>query len=453
MEYEDFEIIIKDPKTMIVLDTNIILDLARYSLYTSKNILKIFNQCIGSIWIPNQVYEEYTKNKYPVFGELKKRYSSFEKNLLEIINESEKKIEKNLNGSYKYFSNKVLLQELSKKIEEFRDIIKSYKDSVGIEYDEITSDSPKIIEEIEYFISDLRKKERVGEKIGFKEQLDIIKEGEVRYRYKLPPGFMDCEKNGIEKFGDLFVWKEILKLPSKYKVDNIIFVTNDIKDDWWSKDKSGKLEMRRELLDEFNEVNKNTCINFMTMSTFQKYASDVYDLYEFEVYIDLNRNDKLFIDRIDDVIWNYIIEEIYDNPNDYLVSGDIGSEGIYDVDISVCSPTGQELIYTELIEDGVSIVYELEYEMEIYCISYEYWGEDEDTKEVIRSPKIEHTFKGSIIVRIERIIEKKDVEANTNYLKEDYICDIEIIENNIEQISVNNELYIYNDEESGLCKE
>ena len=177
MEYEDFEIIIKDPKTMIVLDTNIILDLARYSLYTSKNILKIFNQCIGSIWIPNQVYEEYTKNKYPVFGELKKRYSSFEKNLLEIINESEKKIEKNLNGSYKYFSNKVLLQELSKKIEEFRDIIKSYKDSVGIEYDEITSDSPKIIEEIEYFISDLRKKERVGEKIGFKEQLYIIKEG------------------------------------------------------------------------------------------------------------------------------------------------------------------------------------------------------------------------------------------------------------------------------------
>ena len=453
MEYEDFEIIIKDPKTMIVLDTNIILDLARYSLYTSKNILKIFNQCIGSICIPNQVYEEYTKNKYPVFGELKKRYSSFEKNLLEIINESEKKIEKNLNGSYKYFSNKVLLQELSKKIEEFRDIIKSYKDSVGIEYDEITSDSPKIIEDIEHFINDLRKREQVGEKIGFKEKLEIIKEGELRYRYKLPPGFMDCEKDGIEKFGDLFVWKEILKLPSKNEVKNIIFITNDIKDDWWSKDKSGNLEMRSELRDEFNEVNKKTYINFMPMSTFQKYASDVYDLYEFEVYIDLNRNDKLFIDRIDDVIWNYIIEEIYDNPNDYLVSGDIGSEGIYDVDISVCSPTGQELIYTELIEDGVSIVYELEYEMEIYCISYEYWGEDEDTKEVIRSPKIEHTFKGSIIVSIERIIEKKDVEANTNYLKEDYICDIEIIENNIEQISVNNELYIYNDEESGFFKE
>jgi hypothetical protein len=453
MEYGDFESIIKDPKTIIVLDTNIILDLARYSLYTSKNILKIFDQCIGSIWIPNQVYEEYTKNKYPVFGELKKRYSSFEKNLLEIINVSEKKIEKNLNGSYKYFAKDSLLRELSEKIEEFRDIIKSYKDRVGVEYDETTSDSPKIIEDIEHFINDLRKREQVGEKIGFKEKLEIIKEGELRYRHRIPPGFMDCEKDGIEKFGDLFVWKEILKLPSKNEVKNIIFITNDIKDDWWSKDKSGNLEMRSELRDEFNEINKKTYINFMTMSEFQKYASELYDLYEFEVYVDLNRNDELFIDRIDYVISNYIIEEIYNNPNDYLESGDIGSEGIYDVDISVCSPTGQELIYTKLIEDGVSIVYELEYEMEIYCISYEYWGEDEDTKEVIRSPKIEHTFKGCIIVSIERIIKKKDVEANTNYLKEDYVCDIEIIENNIEQISVNNELYIYNDEESGFFKE
>ena len=86
--------------------------------------------------------------------------------------------------------------------------------------------------------------------------------------------------------------------------------------------------------------------------------------------------------------------------------------------------------------------------MEIYCISYEYWGRDEDTKEVIRSPGIEHTFKGSIIVRTERIIKKKDVEANTNYLKEDSEDDIEIIENKIKQISVNNECYIYDDEES-----
>lgn len=451
MEYGDFESIVKDPKTIIVLDTNIILDLARYSLYTSKNILEIFNQCIGSIWIPNQVYEEYTKNKYPVFGELKKRYSSFEKNLLEIINASEKKIEKNLNGYNKYFDKDSLLRDLSNKIGEFRDIIKSYKDRVGIEYDEITSDSPKIIDDIENFVSKLEEREQVGEKIGFKEKLEIIKEGELRYRYKLPPGFMDCEKDGIEKFGDLFVWKEILKLPSKNEVKNIIFITNDIKDDWWSKDKSGNLEMRSELLDEFNEINKKTYINFMTMSEFQKYASEVYDLYEFGVYVDLNRNDELFIDRVDLRISDYISEKIVNNPYDYLDSADIGSEGIDDVEINECSSTGTQSIHSELIEDGVRIVYELEYEVEIYCSSYEYWGRDEDTKEVITSPGIKHTFEGNMIVSAERIIKKKEVEENRNYLKENSeYNNIKIIENNIEQVSVDKEWYFYNDEESGF---
>lgn len=453
MEYEDFKSIIKDPKTVIVLDTNIILDLARYSLYTSKNILKIFDQCIGSIWIPNQVYEEYTNNKRSVFGDLKKRYSSFEKKLLKIINESEDKIKENLNKSNKYFdfAKDSLSRDLSNKIKEFRDIIKSYKDRVGNEYDEITSDSPKIIDDIENFVLKLEKREQVGEKIGFKEKLEIIKEGELRYRHEIPPGFMDCEKKGIEKFGDLFVWKEILKLPSKNEVKNIVFITNDIKGDWWSKDKSGNLlEMRSELRDEFNEINKKTYINFMTMSEFQKYASELYDLYEFEVYVDLNSNDELFIDRVDDVISNHIMEEIYNNPKDYLEFGDIGSNGIYDVDISVCSPPGQDGIYTELIKDGVCIVYVLEYEMEIYCVSYENLGCDENTKEVIRSPGIEHTFKGSIIVSTERIIKKEDVEANTNYLKEDYGCNIEIIENNMEQVFVDTEGYFYNDEESGF---
>ena len=291
----------------------------------------------------------------------------------------------------------------------------------------------------------------MGEKIGFKEKLEIIKEGELRYRYKLPPGFMDCEKDGIEKFGDLFVWKEILKLPSKNEVKNIIFITNDIKDDWWSKDKSGNLEMRSELLDEFNEINKKTYINFMTMSEFQKYASEVYDLYEFGVYVDLNRNDELFIDRVDLRISDYISEKIVNNPYDYLDSADIGREGIDDVEINECSSTGTQSIHSELIEDGVRIVYELEYEVEIYCSSYEYWGRDEDTKEVITSPGIKHTFEGNMIVSAERIIKKKEVEENRNYLKENSeYNNIKIIENNIEQVSVDKEWYFYNDEESGF---
>jgi len=449
LKYNDFKSIIQQQGTTIVLDTNVILDLARYSLYTSKNILEIFNKCTDLIWIPNQVFKEYIKNKYNVFGNLRKRYSSFEKNLLTIIDASEKKLENVLQNSYKYkyFGNKILSNDILKKIEEFREIITSYKDTVGTEYDEITSNSAEIIKNIEKFISDLETNKQIGKKISFNEQLKIIKEGELRYKYKLPPGFKDDKKEGIEKFGDLFIWKEILKLPTNKNTNNIIFVTNDEKNDWWNKDEHEYLEIREELLDEFLEINPNVSIVFMTIGMFQKYASKLYSLYEFGVYVDLNRNDEFFIERVADRISDDIINKIYDNEYDYLESEDIGSEGIDYVDIEKCSLIGINKVYSNISNGEVCIIYELEYEIELYCDSYEYWGRDDDTKEIIKSPAIKHTFKGSVVVSIERIIQEEDIESNHNYLDEDEDYQgLEIIDSNIKQTYVNSNEDMYFDE-------
>src|SRR5690606_1035128 len=74
----------------------------------------------------------------------------------------------------------------------------------------------------------------------------ICREGEQRFAAKMPPGFMDSAKGdgsnsvfsygGISyesKYGDLFIWKQIIEYslsdPGRY----IIFLTDDEKDDWW----------------------------------------------------------------------------------------------------------------------------------------------------------------------------------------------------------------------------
>lgn len=233
MNYEKFKKIINRKTSIIVLDTNVILDLARYSLYSSKNILEIFKECKDLIWIPNQVYKEFNKNKYSVFGQLKKKYQNFEKDLLRVIERSQKNLESVLikSSKYNYFGRKNLENDLNNKLVELKQIIKSYKNSVGIEYDEITTDSPEIIKDIDNLISYLEKNNRIGNRIRFSEQLKIIREGELRYKYKIPPGYEDINKDGVEKFGDLFVWKEILDLPVEKSVKDIIFITNDIKED------------------------------------------------------------------------------------------------------------------------------------------------------------------------------------------------------------------------------
>lgn len=453
MEYEEFKDLIGQGKTIIVLDTNVILDLCRYCLYTSKNILQIFNECSDLIWIPNQVHKEYNKNKYSVFGNLKKRYSDFEKKLLNIIDESETKIANELKYliRYKYFRNKEFKDNIRKKTEEIRNIIKKYKDEVGTEYDEIRSASPKIVKEIEEFVSSLETNKQIGEEIGFKELLKIIEEGELRYKYKLPPGFKDDGKVGIDKFGDLFIWKEIIKLPSYRNIDNIIFITNDGKCDWWSNKEC--LEARPELLSEFNDTNPGKNIRFMKMSEFQKLASELYNLYEFGVYVDLNRNDDSYIERVDSKIVEYISDVICNNGDYYLNSDDVGSEGISDIEFEECAFCGVHDVYYDSIDDEVHIFYELEYEVTVSCNSHEYWGRDDDTKELITS-LIGHTFSGSVIVSLERIITKTNIESDKDYLNEDKSSEnLEIIDYYFEQTQVERYEDGCYDEEFALEKE
>ena len=113
------------------------------------------------------MYKEFNKNKYSVFGQLKKKYQNFEKDLLRVIERSQKNLESVLikSSKYNYFGRKNLENDLNNKLVELKQIIKSYKNSVGIEYDEITTDSPEIIKDIDNLISYLEKNNRIGNRI------------------------------------------------------------------------------------------------------------------------------------------------------------------------------------------------------------------------------------------------------------------------------------------------
>ena len=442
MRYEAFEEKMNNQSTKIILDTNVILDLARYSLVTSKNILEIFKECEENLWIPDQVLKEYKKNKDKVFGDLKKRYSSIEKKLLSILEDFDKKTQNALSIAYKYkyFATSDFSNIIKLKNEEFKKIIESFKDILGKEYDEITSGYPEIIDEIKNFVSRLEENNQVGSRIGFREQIELIKEGEFRYKYKIAPGYRDNEKEGIEKFGDLFIWKEILKLSQNNSSLNIIFITSDEKDDWWSKDQRGNIEIKGELRSEFLEKNPYANISIMTLSQFQEYASKLYNLTETNAYIDLNKNDESYISRVETDIAEEIHYEIESNGYSYLYSADLGDGGICGIDIVDCSLLNFRTIEPYSDDNEYVVYYELKYDIKLSCISYEYWGQDDDTREFITSPPIEHEFSGIVVASIRRDIPLKDIRSDFNHdflNKDTTYTEFEIIDSNLEQIYVN----------------
>lgn len=417
MEIEILKKLLKKETTKIILDTNILLDLSRFSFHTSLYILDLLQNFESMIWIPNQVFREYEKNKLKVFGEAAKRYKTFEKNLSEIISNAERNIENALKNShrYHYIDSEVFSNDLKSKLNELKTLIQTYKDNIGVEGEFSKNDWTDLLKKIDSFI----KKIMIGDKFTIQRLLEIISEGELRYKYKIPPGFEDLKKEGIDKFGDLIVWKQILELPKSMKVENIIFITNDEKDDWWDKSEDGSMEINSYLLDEFITDNPDAEINFMTLKMFQEQISEIFCKDEIDVFVELNRDDESYIDRILDKLEDAITSEIEVNYSAYLDYLDLGTEGVDDVEIKSCDFNKINNVYLDVVDEKIYIFYNLEFDISLNCDSYDYWGRDDDTKEIITSPPIKNYINGSINIEIERLIDREIVKNNRIYLKQD----------------------------------
>lgn len=65
---------------------------------------------------------------------------------------------------------------------------------------------------------------------------------------KIPPGFKDNSKN-INKYGDLIIWKELIK-KAKFENKSFILIIDDLKEDWWLRLQGKTISPRQELSQE-----------------------------------------------------------------------------------------------------------------------------------------------------------------------------------------------------------
>ena len=162
----------------------------------------------------------------------------------------------------------------------------------------------------------------------------------------------------------------------------------------------------------------------MKLKKFQEYTSEYYSLNEFLTYIELYIENDSFVEKIEEEVEDYIRSEITLSPESYLYSYDIGDEGIDDVEVVECYFT--KIKNTDLlrIDDEIHIIYELEFSINVTCTSYDYYGRDDDTREVVTSPPIFHEFYGDILITVERVIEK-DSSKDSNIVDKYNIEDID----------------------------
>ena len=87
---------------------------------------------------------------------------------------------------------------------------------------------------------------KVGPVFSRERQGEIRREAADRFARRTPPGYKDAKKDDPQKFGDVFIWFQILE-QAKITKKPLIFVTRDSKEDWWLSHEGETIGPRPEL--------------------------------------------------------------------------------------------------------------------------------------------------------------------------------------------------------------
>lgn len=231
---------------VFILDTNVLLNLYRYNEQTRKDFITVLRKIENRLWIPHQVALEFQENRTTIIEEQENKFVSIEK----ILNEAKS----SLKGDVRKFpsiNHESFFERLDKLFKEF------LEENRLLEDQQLKSHQKDFIRDI---IDDIFK-DKIGEPPTKEELKKIYVDGEERYKSNYPPGYKDITKNqgqpylhnGMSfqrKYGDLILWKQILKEVDSKKLKHIIFITADEKEDWWLIEHGKTLGARPELVEE-----------------------------------------------------------------------------------------------------------------------------------------------------------------------------------------------------------
>ena len=215
---------------LFVLDTNVLLNLYRYSPETSEEFIGILNEMSDRLWIPHQVALEYQQRRPDVIAIQVDAHVEIQ-NLLKKLGDKLPSLRRDKDRSLERINS--IFTEVDKELNERK---REYLDLLNDDYlrDTITS----LFEG------------KVGSPYSTEQLNEIYKKGEIRYEHETPPGYLDArDKEDMRKYGDMVLWLQVIDKAKETKKP-IILVTDDRKDDWWLQRKGRTIGPRPELVEE-----------------------------------------------------------------------------------------------------------------------------------------------------------------------------------------------------------
>ena len=282
----------------IVLDTNVLLHLLRLGDKAREEVLDVLDKLKDRLWIPHQVALEFSRN----WRTIERDNASILKSVEQEITESK---EKCISAFKKIKRHDVLdfaalENQLNSAYANITSIFHESKNKFP------SSNSINTIVDKLCDIFD----EKIGTPYNKEDLTRIYKEGEDRYQKDIPPGYKDKSKAGDGKYGDLILWKQILEY-SKTKNKDIILISEDNKEDWFSSVSGKTTGPHPELINEFHSETNQTFYLYQLSSFLQRFSANQ--------ETQISAETLKAIDHLNDVdlhksLWKTYTDRLLDNP-------------------------------------------------------------------------------------------------------------------------------------------
>lgn len=260
---------------LIVLDTNVLLNLYRIPEAAREELLTVLENFKDRIWIPHQVALEFQKRRLKVIFLERKRIEdmlSLAESTVEKLKESVESLQIERHGVG--LQPTPILDALAATNEKLIEAITAVQKS---QLDVASSDPVR--DRLDVILSG-----RIGPGPSSQEELDQLTiDAEKRFDESIPPGFKDSKKAESEdpifihdhlkyhrQHGDLILWRQLISHVKDAPHKAVIFVTDDNKEDWWWKSNGRTIGAHPELV---REITRLTPVNLFWIYSYANFLT------------------------------------------------------------------------------------------------------------------------------------------------------------------------------------
>lgn len=405
------ELLLKE-NTIIILDTNIYLDIYRYSPDVREQYFKIImnKKIIKKLYLTKTILFELEKNRTKVMKGTVNKFENKVKSIknINIVSSLEKKL---VDMKRLGFPNIEKLKEDLKKVNEdidaiFENYLENHQDTL-----EMLDNNLKDLDMVKDIMDTIIDENRVIDGFDIKDLYKIVEEGENRFKKKIAPGYGDeKDKQGLYKYNDLIIWKEIIKFCKETK-KNLIYITGD-KKEWDQVTESQKKEFPKNMLNEFKKQTLQDMIgvNFEEFIESFCISEGIPKPNGLNYIMQLRGSED--VENIQDEIVEKIESTIIDSGENYVDTNTLSNyDGSY---FEISEVEKIELLNSTIKVEGCTIEYFLNFGIKVKGESRNYLGKDEG--EIIYSDKRFHLLQGNVRVclvrEIEYYLEIDDIELD-----------------------------------------